>query len=84
MCKVAWISIALDDKFLRLEKKNSYVQVFGESGKQISNMCGWCNIEMCRLHLDEIMYRACYPSDIFYSFLKDIAFFYNMKICDFS
>ena len=39
---------------------------------------GCCNIEMCRLHLDEIMYGACYPSEIFDSLLKDTAFFYNI------
>ena len=60
-------------KFLRL----GFWGVWKVDFKQ---MCGFCNIEMCRLHvhLDEIMYRPGYPSDIFGFPLKDIAFFYNI------
>ena len=40
------------------------------------------NIEMCRLHLDEIMYRSQYP-DTFDSLVRDIAFFTRSKIAKF-
>ena len=41
----------------------------GGGGKQISNRC----VDVVTLHLDEIRYRAHYPSDIFDSLLKDCA-----------
>ena len=62
------ILIMQDDKFLHL----GLWEVWKADFKQ---MRGCCNIEMCTLHLDEIMYSACYPSDIFYSHLKDIVSF---------
>ena len=39
-----------------------------------------CNIETCKLHLDKIMHRGQYTSDIFAWLLEDIAFFYNVSI----
>ena len=64
--------MAQDDEFLHLG--------FGGVWKaDLKQMRGCCNIEMCRLRLDEIMYRARYPSDIIDSLLKDnAAFFYNI------
>ena len=68
---MAWILTTQGDKRLGL----GFWGVWKADFKQ---MRGRCNIEMCRLHLDKITYRARYPSDIFYSLLKDIAFFYNI------
>ena len=60
---MAWILITQDDEFLRLGFRGVWKPDFKQ-------MRGCCNIEMCRLHLDENMYSARYPSDISFTIFK--------------
>ena len=65
---MAWKFIMQDYKFLHLVFSGVWKAYFKQ-------MRGCFNIEMCRIHLDEIMYRTPYFSNIFDSLLKDTAFF---------
>ena len=60
---MAWILITQDDEFLRLG-------FWGVKKAVFKHMRGCCNIEMCKLYLDETMYRARYPSDVSFTIFK--------------